>query len=406
MRLSARGAQKTRDEAKKLQMYSKQWTPGDTLRVLYPIFWEDGRPEIAVGAIWGHNVSDIKGLDLKTAFIPSTTEFDQNGNPIGAPDITYQFSLIAGAFVQGAKAAKEASIMRKNFPTEAARREALSKLDYEFDTKNNMQAVKPIIGRAQYFISTEVLSVKIVNEVPDKDTIVVSSAPLSSEKIQKIYTLMDDPKYAPAEGDEFFEVEWKYPVDTDKGKSAKAATAAGLTPEYRLANTNPTEWALMQNMFGAVSKDAETITRRATRAVDPVKVRQALTNWSFMHSEDLDSVDDDSTELLVKHADLIKTLDLNRAITNEELHNRIEAAIRELEAAAPITPELGNVPIAGVSAPVSSSMAGTDTGSLPGGELPDLTQVTGAPTVQSLLNNPMNSGMSDDEMEAVDLSLT
>ena len=101
MRLSARGAQKTRNESKKLSMYSKQWAPGDTLRVLYPVYWENGRPELAVGAVWGHSVSDIKGLGLKTAFIPSTNSFNEDGEPIGPADITYQFSMIAGAFVQG-----------------------------------------------------------------------------------------------------------------------------------------------------------------------------------------------------------------------------------------------------------------------------------------------------------------
>ena len=54
MQLTARGAQKTRNESRKLSMYSKQWAPGDTLRVFYPIFWVDGKPEINVGALYGH----------------------------------------------------------------------------------------------------------------------------------------------------------------------------------------------------------------------------------------------------------------------------------------------------------------------------------------------------------------
>ena len=59
---------------------------------------------MAVGAVWGHQVSDIKGLGLKTSFIPSTTEFDADGQPIGQPDITYQFSMIAKVFIDGRKA--------------------------------------------------------------------------------------------------------------------------------------------------------------------------------------------------------------------------------------------------------------------------------------------------------------
>ena len=161
MQLSARGAQRTKDESKKLQMYSKQWLPGDTLRVFYPIYWENGKPEIAVGAVWGHNVSDIKKLGLKTAFIPSTTEFDENAMPIGQPDIPYQFSQIARVFVNGMKAAEEEAVAKKNWPTEAARKDALKSIEEKYDAKNNTKAVKPIIGKAMYYITTEVVSIKV-----------------------------------------------------------------------------------------------------------------------------------------------------------------------------------------------------------------------------------------------------
>ena len=165
MRITAKGAQKTRDESRKLPMYSKQWLPGDTLRVFYPIDWEDGHPEIVAGAVWGHSVSDIKGLGLKTAFIPSLTDFDENAQPIGKPDITYQFSQIARVFVDGQKAIEEAEIMQKNWPTESARKEALKAHEEKFDAKNNMKAVKPIIGKVQYYISTEVCCIKYVNNM-------------------------------------------------------------------------------------------------------------------------------------------------------------------------------------------------------------------------------------------------
>ena len=410
MRLSARGAQKTRNESKKLSMYSKQWAPGDTLRVLYPIYWENGRPELAVGAIWGHSVADIKGLGLKTAFIPSTNSFNKDGEPIGPADITYQFSMIANAFVQGSKAIKEASIMNKNFPTEAARREALSKLDYEYDTKNNMQAVKPIIGRAQYYISTEVISVKIVNGIPDKETMAVTSAPLSNQTIDKLYSLLDDPKYTPMEGEEFFEVEWKYPVNADKGQSAKAATVSGLTPEYRLSTTNPTEWEMIKGMFPAVATEAETITRRATKTVDPVRVRQALTQWSFMNSESLDAADDESVETLLKHADLIKELDLTRALNNAELQARIKEAIAKLDEMAALSaqtpaedtfvPSPFNAQAPEVASETPDVPVMPDTS-----QLPDLSNITGAPTIQNLMNNENAVNMDESEMVSVDLSL-
>lgn len=383
MQLSARGAQKTRDESKKLQMYSKQWSPGETLRVFYPIFWDGGRPEIAVGAIWGHNVSDIKALGLKTAFIPSTTEFDENAMPIGVPDITYQFSQIAKVFVNGQKSVEEAVIMKKNWPNETSRKEALKTLEERFDTKNNTQAVRPIIGRAQYYISTEVLSIKLVNDIPDTETLVLSSAPLSKQTIDKLYLIMDDPKYAPQAGDKFLEVEWKYPTNTDKSKSAKTASPVGLTAEYRLQNRNPEAYNAVAGQFDSVSRESDTIVRRATRAIDPARVKAAITQYAFLNSEYLDAAIDDDVEVLTRHADLVKELDITRVITNEELAAKIEEAIREMEVKRPTVPEEIPTPVAASPAmpeDVASSVASAMQ------DVPDLTPVAGAPTMQSLLS--------------------
>lgn len=413
MRLSAKGAQKTRNESKKLSMYSKQWSPGDTLRVLYPIFWENGKPELSVGAIWGHSVADIKGLGLKTAFIPSTNEFNADGEPIGPPDITYQFSRIAPAFVAGSKKIKEDSIMKKNFPTEAARREALNNLDHEYDTKNNMNAVKPIIGRAQYYVSTEVMSVKIVNGIPDKETIMVTSAPLSDEQIDKIYALMGDSKYAPMEGDEFFEVERKYPVNTDKGQSGKASTVSGLTPEYRLSATNPDVWALMQDRMPSIATEAESISRRATRSIDPVRIRQALTAWAFMHSEDLDAAEGETLDVLTNNAAVIKELDLARALTNDAVKKSVTDAIAKLDALAVAEPAIQTNDsvaddIAALAQTLSQPAAESVQEPAPAADdsvsLPDLSGITTAPTIQSLLHGE-NAMTDPDMLEQVDLSL-
>lgn len=336
MQLSARGAQKTRDESKKLNMYSKQWLPGDTLRVYYPLFWDNGQPEIAVGAVWGHDVGNIKELGLKAAFIPSTTEFDENKLPIGTPDITYQFSLIAPLFVNAMKLQEESVIAAKPFPTEAGRKDALNAIALKYDTKNNIEAVKPIIGKVKYFISTEVISVKLVNDVPAADTIAITSAPLSGQTIQRLYTIMSDPKYAPKEGDKYLEVEWRYPTDPKKSNSAKAAAPAGVTQEYKLCTTNPSAWNQIEGMLSNLATDSQTIARRATRAINPDKVRQALTQYCIMNSEFLDLVGEEDEETLLRNVDVIKELDVVQSLKNTELVAKIEEALREAEAAAAI----------------------------------------------------------------------
>ena len=40
--LGGRTAQKTRQESRKLDVYSKQWLPGDTMRIYFPVFQHDG----------------------------------------------------------------------------------------------------------------------------------------------------------------------------------------------------------------------------------------------------------------------------------------------------------------------------------------------------------------------------
>lgn len=389
MQLSARGAQKKRDESKKLNMYSKQWLPGDVLRVFYPIFWEDGKPEIAVGAVWGHNVSDIKALGLHTAFIPSTTDFDENAQPIGQPDVTYQFSQIARVFVNGAKAMEEAVIQNKPWPNESTRKEALKSLEEKYDAKNNKNAVKPIIGRVQYYISTEVLSVKLVNDQPVDDSMVLTSAPLSNQTITRLYAIMNDPKYAPMPGDEFLEVEWKYPMNTDKGESARAAAPAGLTAEYRLAHAYPTSYSKLSSMFDTVARDSNTISKRATRMIDPAKVRAALTQYAFINSECLDAVGEEDIETLCHHADLIHELDLERAIKNEDLIGKINLAIADIQASRPIVaPEIPNPVTASAEVPANPAEEVTKAEEA----MPNLSMAPGAPTVSSLLNETAATG--------------
>lgn len=384
MQLAARGAQRTRDESKKLSMYSKQWLPGDQLRVFYPIFWDDnGEPQIAVGAVWGHSVSDIKGLGLKTAFIPSTTEFDENAQPIGIPDVTYQFSQIAKVFVNGQKAIEEKQVMNKNWPSESLRKEALKTIEDKYDSKNNMKAVKPIVGRAQYYISTEVVSVKIANGAPVEESIALSSAPLSNTVIDALYMIMSDEKYAPQPGDTFLEVEWKYPVNAEKSQSAKDAKPAGLTAEYRFATQYADMYAKLESIFGQVAKDSETITRRATKSVDPNRVRQALTQYAFLNSEYLDVAVEEDEETLLKHVDLVKELDLTRAISNEGLVQKITTAIAEMQAAHPIVaPEIPN-PMQATASLLGNTAEAVEQAQ---SEIPDMSTVPGAPTVDSLIN--------------------
>lgn len=416
--MSARAAQKTKNESRKLSMYSKQWLPGDTLRVFYPIFWADGRPELAVGAVWGHQVSDIKGLGLKTSFIPSTTGFDKDGQPIGQPDITYQFSLIARVFVDGQKAIEEAAIQKKNFPMEQLRKDALKEIEYKYDTKNNLQAVQPIIRRATYAISTEVVSVKIANGSPDPQTVAHTSCPLSNDLIDKLYALMDNERFRPNPEDKFFEVEWCYVVDPNKSVSGRKSAPAGLTAEYRMATQFPEAYKVVQGLMGGVSQDSETIVRRATRSVDPNKVRAAVTQYAFMHSEALDAATDEDVEILVRNAALMKDLTVMQALTNKEIVQKIDEALAEAEKMAiPASqPELPNVDTTALGqtaapaepapapapAPAPEGTAGMTVDDDVLQQMAAAGAAAGAPSLQDLMNSQYNVGQQEDVLMGMD----
>ncbi|MCM1218878.1 MAG: hypothetical protein NC548_30720 [Lachnospiraceae bacterium] len=434
--VAARGAQKTRNDSKKLQMYSKQWLPGDTMRLFIPVFQNDDSTwDIAVGAIWGHNVNDFEGIGLKTAFIPSLTDFDENGEPIGPPDITYQFSQIAKVFIDGQKQLEEQRLQDKKWPTEAARKEALQKLEYKYDSKNNMNAVKPAIGRATYFISTEVLCMKFTNNIPQSDSAAVVSFPMSNQKIDQLYGILTDPKYAPSEGDQFFEVEWKYPSNPDKGQSAKSASPAGLTAEYRLQTTHPDVYKTISGMFQMVSRDSVSIVRRATRRIDEAKIRGAITQYSYVNSENIDACTPEDEDTLIRNAQLIHELSLEKAMANTELIEKINAelakkvaepvsSIPDLSSAAPApavdlaamqnqnvtqNENLGaaTAPAADLGAATAPAMdLGAATAPAPAVDLTaQLSGVQGAPNIQQLMNNSLNSGMDDAMLEKVDLDM-
>ena len=411
MQISARGAQKTREESKKLSMYSKQWLPGDTLHVFYPLFKNGDVWDIVVGAVWGHSVNDIKELGLKTAFIPSLTAFDENAMPVGTPDITYQFSLIAKAFVDGQKALEETAVMNKPWPTEAARKEALKKVEEKFDTKNNMKAVKPIIGKAQYMISTEVLCVKYLNCVPQVDTAAVVSAPLSNLNIDRLYAILNNAKYFDTDGDfAFLEVEWAYPANPDKGASAKAAAPAGLTPEYRMAAQYPEQFAQISSMFDMVSTDSETIARRAIRKVNENKIKQAITQYAYLKSEYLDGMPEEAMDNFVKHADLVKELDIKAAIRNTTLIEKLNAELATLSAntvpdtVPDLSAQAASAPVAG--APVDLGAQSTMPTATPATEsVPDLSLAAGAPNIQSLMNNTANANFDESSIQEVSLEM-
>lgn len=406
---SARKAQKTRSESKHIMNYSKCWNPGDTIRGFVPIYKdEDDTWQIAVGDIWGHKVGDFKTLGLKTTFIPSLTEFDEEtGFPVGTPDVTYQFSKIAPIFVQGMKRNKIAQCEAKKWPNEDLKKEQLKEIEAEFDTKNNLKAIKPIISKASYFISTECLSLKLVNDQPKVDTIGCYSLPLSDQTITELYTILETTKYAPEDGDEFLEFEITYPTETDKQKSSRGAHYNGVTSEYRLKTQFPEAYKLVAAQFPLVARDRESIVRRCTTKINEAKIRNALTQYSILYSENLDIASEQDVEILVKNAPIIKELGVLSSMSETSIIEKIEAELRRLEVETPVPAAMPDLAAAAQvpatesePAPVTSTVTEESAPTVPEEDLNN----PAAPKLTELLNNSESRAeMSDEELMNIDL---
>lgn len=417
---SARGAQKTRNDSKRLDAYSHKWSPGDVLHVFVPIYKdEDGVWQIAVGSIWGHKVGDVKTLGLKTTFIPSLTEVDdETGQPIGQPDVTYQFSKIAKVFTQGQKRMEIAQIEKKKFPNDELKKQALADIEVKYDTKNNMQAVKPIIAPLSYLIATECACVKYVDGKPKIDTATFASLPLADQMITEIYMRMEDTKYMPDEGDEFFEYEMSYPVNPKKQDSSKSAHPSGLTPEYRMKNQFPDVYKQFQGTLNMVSRDADSIVRRATTKVAESRIRNALTQYSVINGDSLDVASETDIEVLTRNAPIIKELGILSYMENRDIIDKIQEEFAKIDAQKAEQPEIPNLVSPTQETPATPAPTPTPEAAGPTiTDMPDLSAAVAtstepaieqpinpaAPKIQDLMNNEFKADMSDEDLMNVDL---
>lgn len=413
MRLGATSALKTKDSGKRLQNFSKTWVPGMTLRVFYPIYWDDEvmAPQLLVGAIYGHKVNDMQALGLKTTFIPSLCQIDENGDPIGEPDLTYQFSMIAPLFIQGRKTKEVNACNRKPWPDENMHRSALADIEHKYDTKNNLKAVKPVIGKLDYLITTEAVVVPVVDGKPEVDKVQTVSQPLNGTKITTIDAILRDKKYGVTPEDTFIEVEYKFPVDTEKSTSGQKATLSGITPEYKLCNTYPDLFAQIKSRFPMIATDSDLITRRAVKMVDENRIKQAISTYSIMQSDDFSELSDEYADKLCKSTELVHSLGLYQTLPEGTLKAKLAEALakRTVNATVPesVNPTIPDTSNAMGSIPVSPV---TPVAPIPG--VPDVSDILASADAalsaiggnDTMSTHPSQLDMDESELQAVDFS--
>lgn len=363
MRLSLGGALQSREATQKLRMFSKQWEPGSTLRAYYRTYVDEdtGTRQLLAGACWGHKVNDMQKLGLKTTFIPSLCDYDENGDPVGSPDILNRFSRLAPLFIEGEKFHRIQEAERKTYPTEALRRENIKLIETDYDVKNNRKAIKAVISRPTLLITVEVLVVPFKDDKPTMDAMTVACQPLSNKAAKQLDAILRNKRYAPIDETGFLEVEWAFPMDTDKGNSGAAVVPVGLDEKYAFRTQFPDLYPQLTSAFNGVADDSEMVRRRATSGVSETAIKQAITNYSFMNSESIGYCmeQDDLSENVMKNVDLLKELDVARAVSNPVFTERYNQALAErVNDDLPVPEEIANPTASKPETPVQESQAG------------------------------------------------
>lgn len=404
-----------REGRKTLRNWSKAWMPGENLRYFFPVGKdpETNRLEIVSGLFWGYR-ADFD--TFKTTFIPTIGELDADGRPIGTPDVMYQFARISRLFVNGLHEKEEKEILSKPFPTDAMQRQALKDLDHKYDAKNNMNAVKPVLSGPMDIICTEVVAVKMKDGVPDVEHAEVFSVPLSSKLYGILTRMLEDPKFTLDEEDDFLEIEIVYPASTDKGASGRDANPSGLTREFRLKNACPDAWKVLKGSAAmqAICWDSDVMAKRRVRPQSDSVVLNAITKYVYMSSEYLNYLGEDDTDTLCKNTGILTSLDQDlKFISDAELKEKLKSIAAETK--APNTPE---IPIPTVDSmqlnatvnDLSNAAAGITPPAQNAGDtqpVPDLSNIPGVPTVDSLLKRESNlaTQLTDEELGDIDMSL-
>jgi hypothetical protein len=310
MKLTARGALRTRQDSRRLSGFGSMWKSGESVQVFYPIVWDEENQQfdLLVAMCWGHNANP-KEIGLKRIFIPTLSEII-DGEPKN-PDVTFQFSRIAPLFIQGAKDKKLKELQEKNMQ-ESARKTAMKKVEDEFEDKD------AVIGKLRLVISTECVVVPLLPDgTPDSEKARLVSQDLSDSKINALLSILGDHKYKPDNNEAtYLEVSYAFGTTGDRKQDGKVAPQ-GITPEYRVVTRYVDHWSRIEQQINGLPDNDVTIFKRNSsfRQVEEREIISAISTYAAIESDALDAVDDEGIERLKRNASII--LDLKIPVAHE-----------------------------------------------------------------------------------------
>lgn len=149
----------------KRSTFGRAWEVGDQGTVFYPFRYVNtdngGVFRLHTAAFFGHDVSDMKVLG--TTFLRSNSVIDEHFNVIGNGDLAYQFSRLAPLLIEAEKEKALAEVKARDWSMlgESAYMAARKQVEDQYDTKENMQAKRPIIGKLRLKFVTECVYVNM-----------------------------------------------------------------------------------------------------------------------------------------------------------------------------------------------------------------------------------------------------
>ena len=342
----------------KCKNFGKAWDVGDQGTVFYPFKWwpdaslpSGGSFEPHMSAYFGHQVSDMKVLG--TTFLRSLSRIDENGQVIGEGDLAYQFSKIAGLLVNAQKERELHELNAKDWTIlgQTAYQQARAKVEEKYNTKENMNAKKALIGRLTVLKLTEVVYVAMdpnsgtpIFDDQRKQKTGTYIQTLSDNRLSKLRALANDvncgimaqnPGLEPVEGEVYF-LEVLYHFTSAKNSKSEAGVAHSVT----ILSRNPGLKSKLEEWLQRVPKDPDGISAHTyNMAPMPDEVLKAkLQAVMFESTAAMPYMTPEDKDRLVRNAQLLDYLriapkedpDLNARLTEALGHPVGEAPSAEV----------------------------------------------------------------------------
>jgi len=354
----------------KRKSFGKAWEVGDQGTVFYPFKWYPDASMPAGGsfkphmcAYFGHKVSVMKLLG--TTFLRSLSCIDESGQVVGDGDLAYQFSRIAGLLVTAQKEKELADLNSRDWSVlgNSAYQAAYKKIEDAYDTKENMNAKRPLIGRLTVLKLTEVVYVamdpnsgKPIFDDERKQKTGAYIQELSENRLSKLSTLANDvntgilaqnPGLVPEVGELYF-LEVLYNFTSAKNSKAEAGRAepAGVALSLTIKERNPALKPKLDELLKRIPAKSDEIAAH-TYNLSPMPdevLRTKLQSIMFESTPNLPFLQPEDKERLVKNAQLFDYLRIAPK-EDAELNNKMAELLGHPvgQAAASSAPTLNSI---------------------------------------------------------------